>query len=262
MKACRMSQFWPPSGDQEKAEIDQYLRLASISLSNTLSLDTLPLQGYKGRWVLQKPGGSRIGGISINYIVSILLSSFELGDVINIRNQAIGFFLVIQLLLIESYFQQSNSSLTSISSLLPKSWSSAIAAYRERAEMMSSPLARKVDRVTHTHAGERLLQLLHAHHADSGHLPDPARKALVLSASEEGHELSTEVHESGADAVKADVTAKKWEELSKVEQKLWKAKLKKAGAWSAEYGETVFKGVFFSELAGAVGRAAADAIGG
>ena len=69
MKACRLSQFWPPIGDQEKTSVEQYLRLASISLSNTLSLDTLPLKFWKGRWVLQTPGGGAIGGISMNYIV-------------------------------------------------------------------------------------------------------------------------------------------------------------------------------------------------
>jgi hypothetical protein len=127
---------------------------------------------------------------------------------------------------------------------------------------MGSPLARHVDRVTHTHTGERLLHLLTAHHKESGHLPDPAKKAIILSAPEEGTELSTEVHESPADVLKQDATAKKWEELSKTQQQQWKEKLKKAGAWSADYGETIFKGVFFSELAGAVGRAAAEALHG
>jgi hypothetical protein len=126
---------------------------------------------------------------------------------------------------------------------------------------MGSPLARNIDRVTHNHAGEKLLNLLHSHHEESGHLPDPARKAIILSAQDGEHELSTEVHESPEDVLKQDVKAKKWEELSEAQQAVWTKKLKKAGAWSADYGETIFKGVFFSELAGAVGRAAADALG-
>jgi prolactin regulatory element-binding protein len=127
---------------------------------------------------------------------------------------------------------------------------------------MGSPLVRQVNKVTHTHASQKLLDMLHSHHHDTKHLPDPAKKAIILSAPEEGTGLSTEVHENTAEVLKQDATAKKWEELSHTQQQQWKEKLKKAGAWSADYGETIFKGVFFSELAGAVGRAAAEAIGG
>lgn len=84
----------------------------------------------------------------------------------------------------------------------------------------------------------------------------------MLSVVEGETDLSTEVHESPEEVLRQDASAKKWEELSKPQQALWREKLKKAGAWSADYGETIFKGVFFSELAGAVGRAAAEAMHG
>jgi prolactin regulatory element-binding protein len=128
--------------------------------------------------------------------------------------------------------------------------------------MMGSPLARQVDRLTHTHTGERILDLLHAHHKQTSHLPDPAKKALVLSGSDDESKLSTEMHENSEELLRKDASAKKWEDLSKTQQERWRAKLIKAGAWSADYSETIFKGVFFSELAGAVGRAAAEALQG
>lgn len=243
MKACRLSQFWAPIGDQEKTSVEQFLRLASISLSNTLSLDTLPLKYWKGRWVLQTPGGGAIGGISMNYII-------------------IGFIIIIQLLLAESYFNQRSSASSIGPSLLPTSWSNAINAYRERAALMGSPLAQRVDRLTHTHTGSSILSLLTSHHESTSHLPDPAKKAIVLSVVEGETDLSTEVHESSEEVLRKDASAKRWEELDKEQKALWREKLKKAGAWSRDYGETIFKGVFFSELAGAVGRAAADALQG
>jgi hypothetical protein len=221
-------------------------RLASISLHSHVTVDFLPLQPVDSkpgsRYVLQKASGRAIGGISVNYLI-------------------IGFIVVVQLLLVQSYYSQQHGGGAS-PQLLPKSWQDALAAYRERAMLMGSPLTRQVDRVTHTHTGQKIVSLLHSHHEDSKHLPDPAKKAIILSAPEEGTELNTEVHESTADVLKQDANAKKWEELSDTEQQQWKEKLKKAGAWSADYGETIFKGVFFSELAGAVGRAAAEAIGG
>jgi prolactin regulatory element-binding protein len=210
-----------------------------------VTVDYLPLKSIDtkpgSRYVLQAAKSGIIGGLSINYLI-------------------IAFIVVIQLLLLQSYYSQQTGG-GSTPQLLPKSWQDALAAYRERAMAMSSPLTRQVDRVTHTHTGQKIVDFLHTHHQDTKHLPDPAKKAIILSAPEEGTELSTEVHESTEDVLKQDAAAKKWEELSHSQQQQWKEKLKKAGAWSADYGETIFKGVFFSELAGAVGRAAAEAVG-
>ncbi|WYZ40743.1 hypothetical protein EsH8_IV_001084 [Colletotrichum jinshuiense] len=46
-----------------------------------------------------------------------------------------------------------------------------------------------------------------------------------------------------------------WEDLAPQQKKLWKEKLSKAGHWTQNMGESVFKGILFGELAGAVGRA-------
>lgn len=51
-------------------------------------------------------------------------------------------------------------------------------------------------------------------------------------------------------------SSKLWEELDQEQRQEWKEKLKDAGAWSAEMGESVFKGIMFAQLAQAVGRAA------
>ncbi|WQF76408.1 Putative WD40/YVTN repeat-like-containing domain superfamily [Colletotrichum destructivum] len=46
-----------------------------------------------------------------------------------------------------------------------------------------------------------------------------------------------------------------WEDLAPQQKKLWKEKLSKAGHWTQNMGESVFKGILFGEIAGAVGRA-------
>ncbi len=46
--------------------------------------------------------------------------------------------------------------------------------------------------------------------------------------------------------------AKKWEELPKIQKDAWKARLKHAGHWGEEMGETILKSVFFGEIAGLV----------
>lgn len=48
-----------------------------------------------------------------------------------------------------------------------------------------------------------------------------------------------------------------WEKLSGEQKLAWKKKLKDAGAWTQHMGESVFQGILFGEIAGAVGRAVA-----
>jgi hypothetical protein len=56
-------------------------------------------------------------------------------------------------------------------------------------------------------------------------------------------------------AVEDHPEAKRWDELSQKEQALWKDRLMEAGEWTAGQGENILKSIFFSEVAGAVGRA-------
>ncbi|KAM0279917.1 hypothetical protein ACHAQH_004358 [Verticillium albo-atrum] len=49
--------------------------------------------------------------------------------------------------------------------------------------------------------------------------------------------------------------AQSWEELSAEQKLLWKARLEDAGHWAEHLGTGVFKGLVFSQIAGAVGQA-------
>ncbi|KAF5026277.1 hypothetical protein F66182_1627 [Fusarium sp. NRRL 66182] len=63
-------------------------------------------------------------------------------------------------------------------------------------------------------------------------------------------ELKLDVHEPSVHG-----PGKTWEELGEEQKKAWKARLREAGAWTQGMGESVFKGILFGEIAGAVGRA-------
>ncbi|OBT43037.1 hypothetical protein VE00_07360 [Pseudogymnoascus sp. WSF 3629] len=45
-----------------------------------------------------------------------------------------------------------------------------------------------------------------------------------------------------------------WEELGEEQKKAWEGRLREMGHWAGDLSETLFKGVLFSEIAGAVGR--------
>lgn len=260
MKKVVLSPFHSPhpSADTPEAEKKtpgpQYLRLASISLTNDLILDSLPLQPAEpqkrsSRYILTK--SSRTSSISDNGS-SILV---------------IGFMLVISLFLFQSYIQSQPEG-ASIQ-LLPSSIQDRWDSFRQRGLDLASPVTHRVHKVEEaiadTKPGHYILDLLHSHHkSHADAVPDAERKALILSAGADGTDISHEVlPEGGPEAALAqDANLKRWEELSAGQQRRWRERLVGAGAWSAEYGEAIFKGVFFSELAGAVGRVAAEALGG
>ncbi|QDS70510.1 hypothetical protein FKW77_010217 [Venturia effusa] len=260
MKKVVLSPFHSPHPAADTPEADkkapgpQYLRLASISLTNDLILDSLPLrplepQKRSSRYILTK--STRASSISDN-TSSILV---------------VGFMLVITLFLFQSYIQSKPEG-QSIQ-LLPSSLQDAWNSYRQRAIEVSSPITRRIhnaeEAIADTKPGQYILDILHAHHksrADA--IPDAEKKAIILSAGADGTAISHEVLPAGGPeaALAQDANLKRWEELSQGQQKRWRDRLVDAGAWSAEYGETIFKGVFFSELAGVVGRAAAEAMAG
>ncbi|KEF60546.1 uncharacterized protein A1O9_02107 [Exophiala aquamarina CBS 119918] len=76
-------------------------------------------------------------------------------------------------------------------------------------------------------------------------------KAIIVRDAGVG-EISTELRHD-ADLIKEEAL-KKWEELSESQKKGWKRKLKDAGHWAENQGESILKGILFSELAGAVGE--------
>lgn len=78
---------------------------------------------------------------------------------------------------------------------------------------------------------------------------------VVLSADED---LDGETGGEGVRVVAHDEEehgdAKSWDELPLSQKRAWRKRLEGAGHWSQEMGETIFKGVLFSEIGGAIGQ--------
>lgn len=54
-------------------------------------------------------------------------------------------------------------------------------------------------------------------------------------------------------AAAAEPTHLSWEDLGPEQKEAWKDRLRRSGHWAEEYGENIFKGILFGELAGVVG---------
>ncbi|KAF2425767.1 hypothetical protein EJ08DRAFT_557388, partial [Tothia fuscella] len=244
MKKVVLSPFhspWLATDTDKKTPSPQYLRMASISLSNTLCIDDLPLHPVNA-----DKRGSRYALSKKNRLSAALSKGTPLF--------VIAFVLFIGLMLAQSLL--SHQPGTSSVSFLPESWQNAIHAYQERAGIMAEPISRTAAPVVHSQTTQKILDMLHLHHKHNKHLPDPEKKAVIIRAPSqdgEGAELSTEVHSDTAELLKQEVDAKRWEDLSDHQRREWKRRLKDAGQWAEGLPETIFKGVFFSEIAGAIG---------
>ncbi|QYS98286.1 Guanine nucleotide exchange factor Sec12 [Trichoderma simmonsii] len=71
----------------------------------------------------------------------------------------------------------------------------------------------------------------------------------------DGKKINLDVHDEEVHG-----PAKTWDELPAAQKDAWKQRMQQAGAWTQNMGESVFRGILFGELAGAVGHAVAEGL--
>ncbi|KAH8781338.1 hypothetical protein F5883DRAFT_170811 [Diaporthe sp. PMI_573] len=78
------------------------------------------------------------------------------------------------------------------------------------------------------------------------------QQVVVLDVDGKEVEVLTTTAATAA-AASGEPATTSWEELAPEQKEAWKDRLRRAGHWAEEHGETIFKGVLFGELAGVVG---------
>lgn len=232
----------PPDQSSDRKAGPQYLRLASTSLGNTISVESFELQPYNGRYVIQTARTRKMYSAATYLVVAMVVAAIAL--------------------MIQSFLDP-NGELTR--HIVPSSLQKAGASHKSFGELnrekrhqaalnnADTPTMKTVHRI------QDLLHLHMPHHAS----PDPPaqQKALVIHHDADAAELSTEVHESTDEVIRNHAEAKQWEELSEEEKHYWRKKLSEAGMWAVGEGETILKSIFFGNIAGAIGAAAQGVIG-
>ena len=216
------------SRDEPKAH---GVKLASVSVGQTVVVHTLPLEpsprnnSETPRYVLRKPSASKVAENAFSVFMAVLvigLSAFLLQAFIEIRGAA-------------------PSTLGAADWLSPR-MKELLARPYMFADSASMPAASEVPMVGTVKA--KLQDLISQQSS-----PDEAKAIIVRDDG--GGELSTEVR-ADAEIVEQE-RLRKWEEMEEHERESWRTKLSRAGHWTADQGESILKGVFFSELAGVVG---------
>lgn len=85
---------------------------------------------------------------------------------------------------------------------------------------------------------------------------EQAKEAIEKDIRYKRNKAAIEAHLHDEEA-HGKVEGKTWEELGEEQKKAWIERLKEIGEWAGELPVTMFKGVIFSEIAGAVGRGVA-----
>ena len=104
-----------------------------------------------------------------------------------------------------------------------------------------------------------LRQLLSRRSSSESASSETSPSDIIVQHDENSKSLSADIRD--AETV-MDHTHKKWEELEAHERETWKRRLIDAGEWAVEEGEAVLKGVFFQNIALAVGAAVGHGMGG
>ncbi|KAI9782520.1 MAG: hypothetical protein M1816_001858 [Peltula sp. TS41687] len=221
-KVC-LSNFLSPAVESGNTA---YLRLASVSMGNTVAVHHLPLNRVsagaagKPRYALANPPASskvKLSLVSIVLAILIaLLSRFLLGS-----------------------STQTGTSPDHAGAIIEKAPSPSPVVQ----DSVVEPLA--PDHAAPPSVGH----LLRSGVVGGG--GDGQIQHVVITSDSTGL-LGTRVHAKEESARKE---GQKWEDLQEHEKEGWKRRLIEAGEWAAEEGETVLKGVFFGQLAEAVGHA-------
>uniref|UniRef100_L2FY46 Guanine nucleotide-exchange factor SEC12 n=1 Tax=Colletotrichum fructicola (strain Nara gc5) TaxID=1213859 RepID=L2FY46_COLFN len=195
-----LSHFVPPKTTARP----QYLKLASISMKNTVVVHSILLKKFTDREVpLRKGGPPR----PQRYAVALQPKRYGTKATITLAT--------IIVLVLAVLFQIGLESAGFLSTLIG-----------EVHTLQGDPIVIREDAVTPTHPEEN---------------PVPRFQAAVHDEAVYGPAVS-------------------WDDLSAQQKKLWKEKLSKAGHWTQNMGESVFKGILFGELAGAVRQAVAGQV--
>lgn len=256
LTSITFSNFIPPPHPVTGETKPQYLKLASVSMVNTVVVHTLPLsplpistkvgQSKTPRYVLTLPCDKSV--ISLSFLVALF---------------AITLGLVATQGLLE-YQGVRTSYLGLTKSEVARKWTNMKAGYAphphifdETPNLDEAPFISQApvgDTAILATAGQNSLKLLLQRLGS-----EPG--VVVIREEEEEQEganptdvkarkITAGLHD---EAVKGPHGGRTWQTLSPEEKEAWLVKLRVAGHWVEEMGETILKGVVFSQLGDAVG---------
>ncbi|KAL1969044.1 hypothetical protein VTN77DRAFT_878 [Rasamsonia byssochlamydoides] len=264
-KIC-FSAFQPPTHPVTSAVLPQYVKLASVSLGNTVVVHTFPLSPFPEgqtrtpRYVLKSPGRSETWETAFSCFVALLIigiSCFLLQAFTEIRGG------------VPAYLGAADWLPERVRQMIARPYMFEHGWPQSRTDIL--PGSAEVPQVQ-TPQKKVLRDILNARRraatsSISAELEDtiaPHHRHPAIIVRDDGSVLSVEeVTADAADAAELAkrINARRWEDLREEERNKWKRRLSEAGHWSVEEGEQILEGILFGQLAAAAAAGAAGAAG-
>ncbi|KAJ5608529.1 hypothetical protein N7537_005148 [Penicillium hordei] len=247
----------------------QNIKLASVSMGNTVVVHTFPLSPFPTssrtpRYVLVTPGPSEIWELVYSIIIllfsisAICISMLAFAEIRGGTPPVLGATEwlpeSIRGAIAREYVLPPRDKLTYFDTLL---------APRGSGIGTDIPVATIVSTDSQIQSLREILDRIHRAGAAPADLETIAPQSLSVIVrctagqnAEESVIIETAVSASADESERVEEEKlQAWKDLSVPEQSVWKQRLTDAGRWTASEGESVFTGVLFSEASGGLGRA-------
>ncbi|KAI1180299.1 hypothetical protein F4777DRAFT_309328 [Nemania sp. FL0916] len=229
-----ISAFAPPK-DATKTS-DLCVKLASVSVGCSTVVHNIPIKKHVDKSASAKPGQpSKLS----RYVVALKSKGESPATAITLVSLVFLILVLVGQVLIEA--KDIGEPILGVRKYLPASWTVPL---RQVPKIQVSENKPKTI--------ENLLADVNAHHSQQ----------MVIK-----HDDFGAIGPDGLPALHVDVhneelhgPATSWDKLEKNDQDLWKQRLKKSGHWVEDMGESIFKGVLFGEIGGAIGNIVGEAL--
>lgn len=286
-KVC-FSHYRPPSYPVTANTPPQYVKLASISLGNTVVVHTFPLSPQRTlagretsspRYALKAPGHSETLDTIFTTLVALLvvaISCFFLQAFTEIRGLTPSYLgatswlpervrdsiarpYLGDIIAAEGIVPQVATTASSIAAAISTSAPSIITGHHLR-DLLH---ARKTSsRETQLEDSSSIIDTM----IDSLETPTPSPPLIIKHNPDEDsiyaqhheheHDEDSTADESSSSSIEEKHQVRKWEDLLPEQRERWRHHLSEAGHWALGEGEQVLRGIFFGEIGGVLAAAA------
>ncbi|KAI1082322.1 hypothetical protein F5B20DRAFT_569356 [Whalleya microplaca] len=224
------SSFTPPKSSSKTAP-ELSVKLASVAVGFTTVVHSIPLKKYVDKSAPVRKGGPPKPS---RYVVALKSKGESPVTLITL----ITVVMLILAMVGQTYLEAKGLTKPIIGAkdYLPTSWTTPIRTVPTANDKTIKDLLADVN--VH-HSQPLVIRNNEAGEVDSKGLPN----------------LHVDVHNEEAHG-----PATPWEQLTPRDQHLWKERLKKSGHWVEDMGETIFSGVLFGEIGGAIGNIIGEAL--
>ncbi|KAH8683138.1 hypothetical protein BGZ60DRAFT_427600 [Tricladium varicosporioides] len=255
------SNFTPPTHPVTASTPPQYIKLASTGVSNTVLVHTLPLfpvplsmkrgQSRTPRYVVALPSMKAIVGLAVALsTIGILIAAVLVQGILEVRGG------VPVRLNAREYVPLRVQEALGRPYTFPSGYEGIPTGVPASPIGYNHHLGVPTDVENDINADSLGGSALRLPEIFASLQPTPGGQIYLHEHDKEESGIKAAVHDEEVHK------GKSWDNLKHEQKKLWLKKLKDAGYWAEDMGETILKGVVFGEIGGVIGGAVAQAVGG